>query len=200
MLPSVPRSSLDVQSIDWRGLPTRFMPEGELETLIALVHSVEQPRHIIEFGVNVGRTAKAIMENVPGIEHYTGIDVPLDYVPALAIQNDNAVPNPGEMVLSDPRFHLIIRPRGSLDLTVTDLAPCDAAFIDGDHSREAVMHDSFLARALVRPGGIIVWHDYHELGTVDVKAVLDEMHLAGDAIWHVDTTWMAFERKPATNA
>jgi predicted O-methyltransferase YrrM len=200
MLPSVPRSSLDVQSIDWRGLPTRFMPEGELETLIALVRSVEQPRHIIEFGVNVGPTAKAIMENVPGIEHYTGIDVPLDYVPALAIQNDNAVPNPGEMVLSDPRFHLIIRPRGSLDLTVTDLASCDVAFIDGDHSREVVLHDTALARALTRSGGIIVWHDYHDLGTVDVKAVLDELHLSGDAIWHVDTTWMAFERKPTTNA
>jgi predicted O-methyltransferase YrrM len=200
MLPSVPRSSLGVQPIDWSGLPKRFMPEGELETLIALIRSVEQPRHVIEFGVNVGRTAKAIMANVAGIERYTGIDVPLDYVPALPIQSDNAVANPGEMVLSDPRFHLIIRPRGSLDLTVTDLAPCDAAFVDGDHSREAVVHDSFLARALVRPGGLIVWHDYHDLGTVDVKAVLDEMHLAGDAIWHVDTTWMAFERKPAVNA
>lgn len=200
MLPSVPRSSLNVQPFDWSGLPTRFMPEGELETLIALVRTIERPRHVIEFGVNVGRTAKALMANVPGIERYTGIDVPLDYVPILALQNDNAVANPGEMVLSDPRFQLIIRPRGSLDLTVADLAPCDVVFIDGDHGREAVVHDTALARALVRPGGIIVWHDYHDLGVVDVKAVLDEMHLAGDAIWHVKPSWMAFERKPAANA
>ena len=152
---------------------------------------------MIEFGVNVGRTAKAIMDNVPGIERYTGIDVPLDYVPLLALQLDNAVPNPGEMVLDDPRFHLIVKPRGSLDLTVVDLEPCDVAFIDGDHGREAVLHDTMLARALVRPGGIIVHHDYHDLGNVDVKPVLDEMHEAGDAIYRVENSWLAFERKAA---
>ena len=79
-LPSVPQSSLDLQPIDWTGLPTRFMPPGDLEVLIALVRSVN-PRHVIEFGVNVGRTAKAILANVPGIGGYTGIDVPLTYVP-----------------------------------------------------------------------------------------------------------------------
>jgi len=185
-----------VKPIDWTGLPTRFMPEGELETLIALVRTVS-PRHVIEFGVNVGRTAKAIMANVPGIKRYTGIDVPLDYVPILPLQLDNAVPNPGEMVLSDPRFSLIVRPRGSLDLTVADLAPCDVAFIDGDHGRAAVLHDSMLARATVRPGGIIIWHDYHDLGNVDVRDVLDEMHQAGEAIHRVDNSWLAFERMPA---
>jgi len=172
----------------------------DLETLIALIRTVSSPRHVIEFGVNVGRTAKAIMANVPGIERYTGIDVPLDYVPILALQLDNAVSNPGEMVLSDPRFHLIVRPRGSLDLTVADLEPCDVAFIDGDHGRAAVLHDTMLARALVRPGGIIVWHDYQTLGNVDVKVVLDEMHQAGDAICLVDDTWLAFERRPFVDA
>ena len=64
MLPSVPQLSLDVRPIDWTGLPTRFMDHGnkDLETLIALIRSVN-PRHVIEFGVNVGRTAKAIMAN-----------------------------------------------------------------------------------------------------------------------------------------
>jgi predicted O-methyltransferase YrrM len=182
-----------VWPIDWTGLPTRFMPPGDLEVLVALVRSVS-PRHVIEFGVNVGRTARAIMANVPGIERYTGIDVPLDYVPILALQLDNAVPNPGEMVLSDPRFHLIVKPRGSLDLTVEDLEPCDVAFIDGDHGRAAVLHDTMLARALVRSGGMIIWHDYHDIGNVDVKAVLDEMHQAGATIQRVDNCWLAFER------
>ena len=198
-LPSVPQSSLDLQPIDWTGLPTRFMPPGDLEVLIALVRSVN-PRHVIEFGVNVGRTAKAILANVPGIGGYTGIDVPLTYVPLLALQLDNAVPNPGEMVLDDPRFKLIVSARGSLDLTVDDLEPCDAVFIDGDHGLEAVMHDTKLARALVRPGGIIIWHDYHGLGVVDVKAALDGMHRAGDPIYRVDDTWLAFERKPRADA
>jgi len=175
------------------------MPPADLEPLIALVRSVS-PRHVIEFGVNVGRTAKAILENVPGIQLYTGIDVPMDYVPILPLQCDNAVPNPGEMVLDDPRFKLIVSTRGSLDLTADDLEPCDAAFIDGDHGLEAVMHDTRLARALVRPGGIIVWHDYHGLGVVDVKAALDGMHRAGDPIYRVDDTWLAFERRHSVDA
>jgi hypothetical protein len=57
-----------------------------------------------------------------------------------------------------------------------------------------------LARALVRPGGIIVWHDYHDLGNVDVKDVLDELHRAGDAIYHIENTWLAFERRPSIDA
>jgi predicted O-methyltransferase YrrM len=197
MLPTTPQALLNVRPIDWGGLPRRFMNKGELEALIALMRSVN-PRHVVEFGVNVGRTAKAIMANVPGIERYTGIDVAPGYVPAKAVQRNEVPDHPGAMVADDPRFQLIVRPRGSLDLTAADLAPCEAAFIDGDHGREAVLHDTMLARARVAPGGIIVWHDYHDLGTVDVKAVLDEMHQAGDVIHRVDNTWIAFERRPGT--
>jgi len=193
MLPSISQASLDVQPINWRGLPRRFMNEGELETLIALIRSV-WPRHVIEFGVNIGRTAKAILANVPGIERYTGIDVPFGHVPAKAVQRNETPVRAGVMVFADPRFHLIVRPRGSLELTAADLAPCDAVFIDGDHGREAVLHDTALARALVRPDGIIIWHDYHDLGTVDVKSILDGMSERGAAIVHVDRTWLAFER------
>lgn len=170
------------------------MNKGELETLVALVRSVS-PRHVVEIGVNVGRTAKAIMANVDGIERYTGIDVAPGYVPAKAVQRNEVPAHPGELVADDPRFQLVVRPRGSLDLAVADLAPCEAAFIDGDHGREAVMHDTALARALVRPGGVIVWHDYHDLGTVDVREVLDEMHQAGVPIRHVAQTWLAYERR-----
>jgi predicted O-methyltransferase YrrM len=116
------------------------------------------------------------------------------YVPAKAVQRNEIPAFPGALVEDDPRFQLVIRPRGSLDLTAADLAPCDAAFIDGDHGREAVMHDTALARALVNPGGIIVYHDYHNLGTVDVKAVLEEMSQAGAPIVHVEQTWLAYER------
>ena len=169
------------------------MNPGELEALIALLRSVE-PRGVIEFGVNVGRTAKAILANVPGIEAYQGIDVTPDYVPSKKVQRNEVPADPGEMVRDDPRFELIVKPRGSLDLGAADLKPCDAAFIDGDHGRDAVLHDTALAKALVRPGGIIVWHDYHDLGTVDVRPVLHELRLAGADIRHVEVTWLAFQR------
>jgi predicted O-methyltransferase YrrM len=194
-LPKIPRSALDVRSIDWTGLPKRFLNPGELEVLIALVRSV-QPRSVIEIGVNVGRTAKAILDNVPGIETYQGVDVLPGYVPAKDVQKGERVNNPGNLVKADPRFELILRRRGSLDLAASDLKPCDVVFIDGDHGREGVGHDTALARQLVSPGGIVIWHDYHNLGTVDVREVLDEFCAAGEEIFHIDGTWIAYQYQP----
>ncbi len=36
----------------------------------------------------------------------------------------------------------------------------DIVFVDADHSYEAVMADSLRAMQLVRPGGVVLWHDY----------------------------------------
>jgi predicted O-methyltransferase YrrM len=195
-LPTVSRSRLELRPIAWAGLHRRYMNESELETIIALARSVK-PRQVLEFGVNSGRTARAILANVPGIRGYQGIDVPPGYVTAKAVQRQEVPAKPGEMVADDSRFELILRPRGSLDLRAADLQPCDLAFIDGDHGRQAVLHDSQLARELVRPGGIIIWHDYHQLGTVDVREVLHELHQGGARIEHVQGTWLAFQRIPA---
>jgi predicted O-methyltransferase YrrM len=193
-LPTVPQSRFDVQPIDWAGLPRRYMNPGELEVLIALVRSVS-PHHVIEIGVNAGRTAKAILANVPGIERYTGIDVMRGYVPEKAVQRHEVPADPGELVNDDDRFELVLRRRGSLDLMPWDLSFAEAMFIDGDHGRLAVRHDSALAVEVVRRRpGIIIWHDYHTLGTVDVKPVLDAFRLDGRDIVHVEGTWLAFER------
>lgn len=194
-LPTVSRARLSLRPLDWSGLSRRFMNESELETLIALARSVK-PRAVLEFGVNAGRTAKALLDNVPGIETYQGIDVPPNYICSKAVQRREVPQRPGELAEVDPRFQLILSPRGSLDLSPADLKPCDVAFIDGDHGREAVLHDTQLARALVRPGGIIIWHDYHDLSVVDVREVLHELHAAGAAIFHVQGTWIAYERVP----
>lgn len=195
-LQTVSRSRLNLRPIDWAGLPRRFMNESELETLIALVASV-RPRAVLEFGVNTGRTAKAILANVPGVQSYQGIDVLPGYVTAKPVQRNEVPEKPGHLVQGDSRFHLILSACGSLDLTASDLLPCDAAFIDGDHGRAAVEHDTALARQLVRPGGIIVWHDYHDLGNVDVREVLHEQAVAGAPIQHVQGTWLAFQRVAA---
>lgn len=192
---SIAKSQLDVQPIDWTGLSKRFMNPGELEVLVALVRSVS-PRAVIEFGCNEGRTAAALLREIPSIARYQGIDVLPGYVTAKPVQRREIAERPAWMVIDDPRFDLILRRRGSLDLTVGDLWPCDACFIDGDHGREAVLHDTSLARRLVRPGGIIVWHDYHDLGTVDVREVLDERAANGAPLTHVEDTWFVFERIP----
>lgn len=169
------------------------MNPGELEVLVALVRSVA-PKAVLEIGCNDGRTALAVLRNVDGVETYQGVDVPLGYVTAKPVQRREVPANPGHMAADDSRFELVLRPRGSLDLTAADLKPCDAVFIDGDHGAEAVRHDTALSAELVRPGGIVIWHDYHDLCTVDVRDVLDTYFRYGRNIVHVEGTWLAFER------
>jgi predicted O-methyltransferase YrrM len=40
------------------------------------------------------------------------------------------------------------------------LATCDLIFIDGSHARSYVESDSAKALRMIRPGGLILWHDY----------------------------------------
>ena len=158
-----------------------------------LIGSIE-PETVIEFGVNEGRTAKALLRHIPTIRKYVGIDVLPGYVTAKTVQRREVPDKPGHLAADEKAFELILRTRGSLDLVADDLPQCDAVFIDGDHGREAVEHDSALAFARINAGGLIVWHDYHELGTVDVKPCLDLMASQGHSIKHIAGTWLAFEK------
>lgn len=190
-IPLVQQASIQKPMIDWTNRTKRFMNPGELEVLCGLI-APTYPKRVLEFGVNVGRTAQAILEYVPGIEHYIGIDVPQGFVTSKEVQRGEVPVIPGELVAGDPRFQLILHPQGSAFVHPTELSAIDAAFIDGDHSREGVLADTMLSLQVVRKGGIIVWHDYHNLGTVDVKSVLDEKAMQGWPLFHVENTWMVF--------
>lgn len=187
-----PSVTIDAPKADLSGLHSRYVNPGELDVLIHLIAS-RDARVVIEIGANAGRTAKAVLRNVSTIERYIGVDVPAGYVPALAVQRQEVPTTPGHLAMDDSRFRLLVSGRGSLDLEPRDLPQCDAMFIDGDHGRRAVMHDTYLARNLVKPGGVIIWHDDHGRDVVDVSAVLDELHDGGAQIRHVEGTWIAFE-------
>ena len=79
------------------------------------------------------------------------------------------------------------------DLSPSDFPTCDFVFIDGGHDEATVRNDRNLARSILRPGGLIVYHDDNGLRTVDVSRVLDDLHDNGADIRHVSGTWLAFE-------
>ena len=91
----------------------------------------------------------------------------------------------------DPRFFLLTE--RSQALRTGHLEPCDAVFIDGDHSEAAVLHESRLARRLMRGRGIIVWHDYGN-NAVEVTHALNRLHSEGWPISCVEHSWLAFMR------
>ena len=186
----VARHELRPRAVDWMGLHRGYLAAGEMEVIASLVSMVEA-EVMLEFGCRDGRTAAVLLRNVASLRRYVGVDVPASYVPALAHQVSEMVPAPGELAARDLRFELIIRDRGTLDLGPRDLPRADAVFVDGDHSERVVRHDSDLARALVRPGGVVIWHDYHNVG-VDVTEVLDDLWDQGWPIEAVRGTFLAF--------
>jgi len=175
--------------------PPRYFNAGELDRLVALVASVN-PRTVIEFGCNEGRAAATVLLNLPQIEQYVGIDVLPGYVTIRKCQRNEVPAEPGKFALPDPRFRLILKPRGSFDLRPADLPQADACFIDADHSRAGVLNDYVLAKLSMKHGGggIIVFHDDNGLGAVEVSETLDELAVAGAEIVHIQNTWLAFER------
>lgn len=180
--------------IDWTGVSRRYFNPGELETFVAMVEDIEA-RVVIEIGVNEGRNAQVLLSRDNHLQHYIGVEVPFTYQPALKLQTREVPRLPGRLAAHDPRFELIIKPRGAFDLSPEDLPQADVVFIDGDHGWRGVLNDTFLAKQVVRPGGLIVWHDYHDMGNVDVRDVL--LALSSEMlIHHLAGTWFAIHRAP----
>jgi len=170
------------------------MNPGELDTLVALVRSSRHER-VIEFGCNSGRTAKVLLREIFDIKEYVGVDVTPGYRTPCVVQQREIPTNPGAFALEDHRFSLILRTRGTWDLNPADLRTADVVFIDGDHSYHAVLNDTKLAKSIIRPGGMIIWHDYHQMPVVEVRQVLDHLYTDyGAKIHHVENTWLAFQR------
>ena len=150
------------------------MRDGELGFVLTLLDRI-QPKRMIEFGVNQGITARAILDNIESIEYYLGIDVPFEHKMPIPEQQSEVPGEPGHLVKTDPRFDLFLRFNGMPDKSVIDYESFDAAFIDGDHSYAGVLIDYRLAKLMVRKGGLILFHDYTNQ-TVDVTKALEDLH------------------------
>jgi len=171
--------------VDIKPVTRHYMLDNEQGVILALA-GIVKPRVVVEVGVNIGLTAQALLEGVESIEKYYGIDVDPDYRFEIAAQQIEYPGEPGRLVKGDPRFELILR--GNPLPTAADFI-----FIDGDHGHNAVMADSKWAAEIVRPGGMVVWHDYLNPG-VQVTDVLEELQSSGRDIRRINGTWLAFER------
>ena len=172
-----------------------YMGPWEQGILLTMLERI-QPKRMIEFGVQEGRTAAAILKWIETIEYYLGIDVPFETVMPIRGQQSEVPREPGCRVKKgDPRFEVLLRGgySGFEDSVIASKGPFDVAFIDGDHSRNGVQNDYNLACRILRPNGWVFWHDYGN-NTVEVTGVLDEMCQAGHNIVHIEGTMLAYEQ------
>ena len=151
------------------------MTDYERAVLISILVDIKA-QTVVEIGCNEGYCAFDVLSHLPA-KSYIGID--LDTVTAKVIK-------------SHPDFTLLTRKRGTLDLTPDDLPMVDAVIIDGDHHYDLVKHDTELATAITRRGGIIIWHDYAFWDGCDVPRLLHEL-APTRAIKHIENTGLAIE-------
>jgi predicted O-methyltransferase YrrM len=77
------------------------------------------------------------------------------------------------------------------------LGQCDLVFVDGSHARSYVESDSRKALAMVKPGGVVFWHDYH--GPRRAKGVFQALNDLSRTLplAHIRGTALVGYRKPA---
>jgi len=176
----------------WPRNQRMYMLPWEEGLLLTMLDNIK-PKRMIEFGVQEGRTAHAVLKWIDSVERYVGVDVPPDTVLPLSGQQPEVPKEAGHMVKTDPRFELILRQSSSIlgDSLIISRGPYDVAFIDGDHSYDGVSRDFYLAKQIVPLGGWIFFHDYSN-GTVEVTKFLDELHQGGMKIINIAGTMLAY--------
>src|SRR5688500_5369131 len=73
---------------------------------------------------------------------------------------------------------------------------CDLVFVDGSHAQSYVLSDSRKALRLVRPGGLVLWHDYRGHKLKGVFRTLNQLARELPLV-HIRGTSLVAYRRPA---
>lgn len=139
----------------------------ELEIICSLVKK-QRPQVSFEIGTFDGRTTLHIAANSPPEGRVFTLDLPASEVNStkfgLELNEDNFVKKASSGGrFANSKFHPKITQLYG-DSATFEFAPyfgqIDFMFVDGSHAYEYVMQDTLTALKLVKPGGIILWHDY----------------------------------------
>jgi predicted O-methyltransferase YrrM len=173
---------IDKVVIRQRPFASRFgnVKPHELTILCALVRLL-RPVHLFEFGTFDGLTAWHLLRNAGGNSRLWTLDLPLDHPVRQAKRHDRSV---GKVQGITVGHHYRNTPEESRvtqlyqDSLQFDPAPyresIDFCFIDAGHEFAHVSCDTRNALEMMRPGGVIVWHDYSRWWR-GVQRCLDEL-------------------------
>lgn len=78
-------------------------------------------------------------------------------------------------------------------------AGCDVVFVDGSHAYSYVVNDSGKALSMVRPGGLVIWHDYSP-DCPGVFRALNELSVRLPLVLVRGTTLVAYRSAPAATS
>lgn len=139
------------------------MPEHELLTLGALAKQLS-PKLVVEFGTFMGGSTLAMASNLPESSQIVTVDLEPDHrrdhehgmgVGLLEFEVGS--------LFRGTRYESIIEQRYANTVEFSDedlVAKADLVFVDADHTYEFAKRDTQTALRLLKPGGVILWHDY----------------------------------------
>lgn len=174
----------------------------ELVVLGALTARLDA-RAVFEIGTFDGRTTVNLTANAAEDAVVFTLDLPVaSGEPALEVAVDDRKYMPssrsGSRITASefaPRIHRLFGDSATFDFTPY-AGTIDICFIDGSHAYDYVRNDSARAFEMVRPGGLIVWHDYSSWP--GVTEALDELHRTVPAFaslsWIEETTLAVLRR------
>lgn len=175
-----------------------FTPVDELAYL-ALLTAAIQPQTVFEFGTFRGRTALNFAINAPHDACVYTLDLPknsprmqdtaVNAADAEIIQKSLT----GIDYIGKPESEKIRQLYG--DSLTFDFTPfygsADIVFVDGAHHYEAVKRDTANALRIVKPNGVVLWHDFANYGDYNdvTRAVVESVDL--QRFYQVDSTQLA---------
>ena len=158
--------------------PLLSMTPAEVLAIGAMVR-VLKPERILEIGTFEGNTTVNLAANAPSSARVFTLDLPPDWgrryeLDVADIHFNAATGNhTGRQFIDTPHADGITQLWGdSAAFDWDEHGPFDFILIDGCHTYEYAVSDTRNALRVLRPGGVIVWHDYGMLE--DVSRAVDE--------------------------
>jgi len=180
---------------------------SEVAILAAAAACVPPGSEIIEIGTFDGRTALNLALNAPLGVAIATLDLPADQATAFPIEASERQyvekPSSGERLRS---CHPCWRNAAGRvaqwfgDSATYDWSPhygrAGLVFVDGSHTYDYARRDSETAMRLVRPGGMVLWHDYGVWpGVTQALEELEQSRRLG--LKHIRGTSLVFWRAPS---
>lgn len=123
-----------------------------------------RPRNVLEIGTAAGHTTANFTAFTPSdaVIHTVGLSA--HQAGASTAEQAYEVPPDGQFGVWADHFGLVHKVRfltaDSRQFDFASFGPLDFVFLDGGHDYETVRSDSANAYSALRPGGVLVWHDY----------------------------------------
>ncbi len=146
--------------------------------MLAAICRVRRPKTVFEFGTFTGRTAASFAANTPEESVVYTLDIPHDHPKLKEVGQEEkyVLGQETRKLFEGTGYGRKIRQiwADSAEFNeATFQGQMDLVFIDASHSYEYVTNDTMKSLRILKPGGVLLWHDY-QFSWPDVVRFLNE--------------------------